>query len=478
MLKPELRNLVVVLPGISGSALRDREGRDVWQASHRALWYGLSSRGETVQQLRLRGTDPGTPVHPDGTCAVDLIMDAHLILGLVRVDGYTDLVWAISETFESVTECLPGDGVAGNLLKFPYDWRRDNKFSALNLREAIDDKLEAWRKESHHSDAKAILIGHSMGGLVARYYLEVLGGWEKCLALIALATPHRGSLNALDSLVNGYKTVRLDMTDALRSFPSVYQLLPVYECLFDGIADRYVADCLALPELGGGLNPDLVANAGEFHRKIREAVRRNDAIAGPDRYLTVPVVGVRQPTNQRAILRGGKLVVVKDQRPAKVAAEYDGGDGTVPLAAAIPHEHSDVFRGVMAAERHGTVQKNPFVLDDLVWRLKLLQAGGLAEVRGRLSDRTLGEMSLDLEEGYVGGEEVVLRAKSGQGDGVLLTGLLTAVETGEMRPVHFHPVATGWSEANVGPLPAGTYRIEVSTPASPGVSDLFVVTGS
>jgi hypothetical protein len=35
-----------------------------------------------------------------------------------------------------------------------------------------------------------------MGGLVARYYLEVLGGWEKCRALFTFGTPHRGSLNA------------------------------------------------------------------------------------------------------------------------------------------------------------------------------------------------------------------------------------------------------------------------------------------
>src|SRR4051794_6237646 len=124
MQNPELRNLVVVLPGISGSSLRDSEGRDVWQASHRALWYGASSLGGTVQQLRLQGADPGNSIHPDGTRAIDLIMDAHLILGLVRVDGYTELVRAITESFESVTECLPGDGVAGNLLRFPYDWRR------------------------------------------------------------------------------------------------------------------------------------------------------------------------------------------------------------------------------------------------------------------------------------------------------------------------------------------------------------------
>src|SRR5262245_47968337 len=107
MATPELKNLVVLLPGISGSVLRDRADRNVWDSSYRALWYAATSLGGSFQQLRLQGTDPGKAVHPDGTRAVDLIMDAHLLLGLVRVDGYTDLVRAIKESFHSVIECLP-----------------------------------------------------------------------------------------------------------------------------------------------------------------------------------------------------------------------------------------------------------------------------------------------------------------------------------------------------------------------------------
>src|SRR5690606_18369916 len=91
-----------------------------------------------------------------------------------------------------------------NFIPFPYDWRRDNRAAAHRLKEVVERKLGLWRKRPGMSKARAILIAHSMGGLVARYYLEVLGGWDSCRALITFGTPHRGSLNALDSLCNGH----------------------------------------------------------------------------------------------------------------------------------------------------------------------------------------------------------------------------------------------------------------------------------
>jgi triacylglycerol esterase/lipase EstA (alpha/beta hydrolase family) len=63
-----------------------------------------------------------------------------------------------------------------------------------------------------------------MGGLVARYYLEVLEGWRDCRALITFGTPYRGSANALNYLANGYKKLFLDLTEVMRSFSSIYQL--------------------------------------------------------------------------------------------------------------------------------------------------------------------------------------------------------------------------------------------------------------
>ncbi|OUC05635.1 hypothetical protein RY27_26030, partial [Litorilinea aerophila] len=37
------------------------------------------------------------------------------------------------------------------------------------------------------------LFGFSMGGLIVRYYLQILGGVERVQRLVTLATPHRGT---------------------------------------------------------------------------------------------------------------------------------------------------------------------------------------------------------------------------------------------------------------------------------------------
>jgi triacylglycerol esterase/lipase EstA (alpha/beta hydrolase family) len=49
-----------------------------------------------------------------------------------------------------------------------------------------------------------VLVGHSMGGLISRYYVEVLGGRNDTHAVITFGTPFYGSLNAIDFLLNGF----------------------------------------------------------------------------------------------------------------------------------------------------------------------------------------------------------------------------------------------------------------------------------
>jgi pimeloyl-ACP methyl ester carboxylesterase len=40
------------------------------------------------------------------------------------------------------------------------------------------------------------VVGHSMGGLIARYYVQCLGGDERVDTLVTLATPHAGTMTA------------------------------------------------------------------------------------------------------------------------------------------------------------------------------------------------------------------------------------------------------------------------------------------
>src|SRR6185503_9065345 len=114
---------------------------------------------------------------------------------LVKIDGYSRIRRYLIEQLGLVE--------GKNYREFPYDWRRDNRASAKRLESQAMSWLTAWRRDSGAPDARLVLIGHSMGGLVSRYFVECLGGWKATRTVITLGTPHRGSLNAVNFLVHG-----------------------------------------------------------------------------------------------------------------------------------------------------------------------------------------------------------------------------------------------------------------------------------
>ncbi|TBA29347.1 lipase/acyltransferase domain-containing protein [Rhizobium ruizarguesonis] len=469
--------MIVMLPGISGSVLQ-RGGRDVWAVSGQAAWRALTSGGRSLKDLRLEGGEP------DGIVATRVIADAHIIPGLVKIDGYTSISRMVRSTFEVVGGAATEDHAA-NYIEFPYDWRLDNRVNARRLERMVNDRLRRWREYSHNPAARVIFVAHSMGGLVARYYLEVLEGWKNCRALITFGTPYRGSLNALDFLANGYKSLFVDFTEAMRSFPSVYQLLPIYEALWNG--DRYfrVAEADHLP----GIDPVLAADALRFHREIEEKVEENrrDPAYWDSGYAIMPIVGTRQPTKQSAILKDGK-VIVGLAMPSWIDAGLDGGDGTVPRASAIPIELSDSYRNSFVPERHGSLQCNRSVLDDVKGRLEQTQVRDMRKIRGP-EDRILttgqAALSLDLEDLYLADEPITFRAKLLDAKNAFgkVHALIEPVDALVSRQnIDFVEAEDGWAVTLDG-LPPGLYRIHVRTaeggPLAPHpVRDLFEVAGA
>nr|WP_281055091.1 hypothetical protein [Thermomonospora curvata] len=133
-----------------------------------------------------------------------------------------------------------------------------------------------WRKASKdNEDARGVFLCHSMGGLVARYYLEACGGAELCRAPITLGTPYRGSLDALSRLVNGvsFKLGGLgpDLTRLARTLPSLHQFVPHCACLEVGGELKYPR------ELNGGLprvDDELLTDAARLHQEIAKPEER------------------------------------------------------------------------------------------------------------------------------------------------------------------------------------------------------------
>ena len=483
MPKKRLRDIVILLPGITGSVLQ-KDSKDVWAISGQAALEALKSLGSSLQDLHLTADDPNEDDLGDGIFATRVMPDVHIVPGLIKVDGYSKIARMITDNFQVVRGSL-NDNRPANFFEFPYDWRRDNRVAARGLKTLIDRQLPVWRKSSGAQDAKVILIAHSMGGLVSRYYLERLEGWRDCRALITFGTPYRGSLNALDFLANGYKKLFLDLTEVMRSFTSVYQLLPIYEAVRVGNAYRRVSETEGIT----GVDRASAAQALAFHREIENAVKEHrghvEYLQGG--YKILPVVGTRQPTFQSAELKDDALELSREL-PDGIDELLGDGDGTVPRLSAIPIELSEEYRDTFVPEHHSSLQSNDHVLADILGRLQQMQVKGLKEIRGpeiSTEAEVRPALSVELDDLYATGEPVEIRAhliNVTQQVGPLKARLEPLVgDRGNTVEETFTEEGDGLI-LRVEKLPPGVYRATVKASkrgqgAPPAVHDVFEVAG-
>lgn len=459
--KAPMKDMIVILPGVLGSVLQ-KDGKDLWAVSGQAVWQLLTNTEQTVRNLKLGQDDPEAESLGDGIRATALMQDTHLVPGFWKIDGYTQTMRLITDNFEVTPGDIynDSDDKAANFYQFPYDWRRDNRANARILKKLIDKRLNCWRERSGAADAKVILMAHSMGGLVARYYLEVLKGWQDSRALFTFGTPYRGSLKALNFLANGYKQMFLDLTEVMRSLTSTYQLLPIYKVININGDYHRIAEVDHLPNIDKLRAQDALA----FHREIEAAVARHHQDEHYLRSFTViPISGTHQPTLQSATLLDGKLTA-SETLPTVLQnrADLGDGDGTVPKVSAIPIERSSNLDNFFIAEQHGSLQKQAQVLDNLLNTLRISQFA-LADVRKGDPQTAIG---LSLDDLYLSNEPVALRARLiGLSDPAIAKLKAEIQHISGDRPamtVHFVQHNSEWKLA-IEDLPSGLYRVKVQT---------------
>jgi pimeloyl-ACP methyl ester carboxylesterase len=249
---------------------------------------------------------------------------------------------------------------------FPYDWRLglDESGAALAARIAADGK-------------PAILIAHSMGGLVARMAAGMLPP-ASVPRLILVGTPNHGSFAPLQALRGSYPFVRwlarLDRRHSPRglaavfgTFPGLHQLLPMQR-RFSGID---LSDPECWPKDAPTPNPKLLEES-------RAVLRR---LAPPDS-RTIQIVGINQET----------IVGVRRTRGGFEYALGLNGDGTVPVASALLPKVNTYF----VDELHGNLPNNPQVIQAVI---DLVRRGRTAElarhwVRKRAKRRYIDDAQL------------------------------------------------------------------------------------
>jgi pimeloyl-ACP methyl ester carboxylesterase len=451
---PPMTDVIVLLPGITGSVLQ-KDGKDVWAVSPGSALRAVLSFGHSITDLELK--DDGDL--DDGVTAPRVIPDLHLIPGLWKIDGYSRVSDFLRRTFD----LHPGR----NFFEFPYDWRRDNRVAARRLKEDSDRWLHEWRKEN--PDAKLILLGHSMGGLVARYFIECLEGWRDTRRLVTFGTPYRGSLNALSFIVHGMRkgfgpVTLIDLSKLLRSFTSVYQLLPIFPCFDrgDGSPMAHLTEVDGIPNL----DPVRAKAADDFYREMEHAVTRNedDDEYRRNRYDIHPIVGTFQPTGQSAMRAGDTVEILR-----RYSGEDRDGDGTVPRDSATPIETQHEEGAMFAAGRHASLQN----LD-----------APLAHVAGVLTEHDtsafravpLSALSLDIEDAYPVGEPIRIEVRPEDPSVELRVVVANPADGAEVASV---PLPRGFDDtrrADIPSLPAGAYRLTVEGgPSVQPVTDVFVV---
>ena len=477
-------DLVVVIPGILGSRLvRKAGGRasTVWDFSLRHLPALLLTA--VTQGIALEGNGIDAP--DDDIEAADLF-NYQLLPGYFGVDDYASLVQA-----------LQGSVGERQVMTFPYDWRLSNRHAAAALERRALDALTRWRAESGNGQAKLWLVCHSMGGLVARYFCECLSGAPFTRAIISIGTPHRGSVRALDALVNGKRIGGINLSRMVRSMPSTYELLPLFPVLrsVDGgtvtlkrIAEVFGLDSVTGIDLPGWVTPAtgdpqplpgidrvMLKRALEFHAAIRSPAEARAGRGEPAAYEQYVFFNRRQPTALSAQLDGAALRLF-DTTPRLRAGlrveDEDRGDGTVPSFASLPIEWDDSRDAIAVAEKHAEMQAGQALQQTLFNRMRPLDVRGMKGAPPRDSD----VLALEVPSVRMAGETVhvmtsALRPTQGFID-------VVHIESGSRQTRPFTLAGdnrpTAWDFVGLGP---GVHRVilRAADRTRPTVSDYVFV---
>ena len=299
---PGPREAVVLLPGMMGSLLSSIRG--------------LTSLIWINPLVFLDGNARYLQLGPDGQ--QDACVEVDIMPVAVEKFTYTKIGLSLNREFD--------------LFEFPYDWRKSTKYNARVLHAS----LESW---AAGTGRKFILVGHSLGGLLAREYLALYpqDAEKRVKQLVMLGAPSFGAVTAIQTLFSGNDIMqKVDglnkvnkIADVVRSLPGMYNLLPpppetfpsgpTYPAnweLYDarkwfvpGIRQEYLDATRAMYTLLAGSDPQMP----------------QVQVAGCNIQTMVSLLGDFSGLAQSALDRLPQL------KPAFIQSGEESGDGTVPL---------------------------------------------------------------------------------------------------------------------------------------------------
>ncbi len=244
------RNPIILVHGFLGSNLIDKKtGVNVW-----GNFFGIN--GFRMSNFRLRSLALpmrlGVPLNdlPQFTVPGKMLdtVDVKILGVSFKEKAYINLVNLLQDGgFQSEDQPMRMGRTYNTLFQFSYDWRRDLQWNAMKLHEFILTK-RAYIQEQYkirygidNYDVQFDLMGHSMGGLVSRYYMRygtadlpaegekpnvTWAGSKYVDRVVIIGTPNAGYLDTIIEMTKG-----LDLPACppavLGTWATYYQMMPV-----------------------------------------------------------------------------------------------------------------------------------------------------------------------------------------------------------------------------------------------------------
>lgn len=448
--------LVVVIPGIGGSELADASGTIVYAANLSPL----------VGVLR----DPSVLDASNELRPVGLIGPCSLICRQL-ITGYDGLLKGISKglglspgrVVTAGEELVDPDAT---VVAFPYDFRRSVEHIANDLDRVVRARAQGRR---------VVLVAHSMGGLVAAWWWAFLSEGIDVDQIITLGTPYRGAAKALDVLVNGMHVGPVAapsaLNETLRTWGSVYDLLPHYQVLEGNAESKYPHELPpAITKTVDGFS-DKAHQAYQENRRLHKALVNKVAENGnpftayySQGYATLGHASIDAQTN--------RLTVAKDN-PRAFPQSWEGGDGTVPVFSTIP----DALENEASCRRRLRGKHQDLVEEKSVFEhvSEYVRDRLPAAARGASGHAVDAYLQVDLDDVVLAGTEAEVRLRVVDKDGSVLDVGNVGGNVGGNR-FRADRGDDGWWLAQLPALEEGVHSLMLSATGVPNVDRLVLKT--
>lgn len=350
---------VIIVLGIIATYLHDE-----YTLPPENLWTVMTKRYERVA------------LHPDNL-GLEAVEPAVVRAGQVFEISYEELIKELRYNLS------PAADKPVPVYPFGYDWRQPLDETEVAFAKFIEEVIERTKllrhyyDDGYHDKPRVNLIGHSMGGLIVTGYLDTMGKKAPVNKVATLATPYRGSYEAVIQVITGTadlgtKAPSSRERESARLTPALYHLLPSFSkaivtptgvpnSLFDAnVWQASVAESIAefvrlhgLPKSNRSTKTARREDAGRLLAGMLTMAKKHCARvekfalvkAGLTRKDWLAVIGVGTKTRVRLEVvkgTGGLQFDFKsDDRRDEWANPDDKearntGDGTVPFEGALP----------------------------------------------------------------------------------------------------------------------------------------------